>query len=106
MSQENVTHLNRNFGKPVGGFDSGSTAPKKKFTAVGHDKQLEEAQFGKLPVHVRMISGEFVRGIIVRRDRYTITVRHVTGSNDGLDEIIYKHAIEGVLIERKDVTIQ
>ena len=47
-------------------------------------------------------SGIVVKGIITRRDKYTVTLQHeATGDNaeQGDQEIFYKHAIESVLIK-------
>ena len=70
-------------------------APKKKFVAKGHDAQLQEAQQSGSPVTILLnnIDGELF-GSIIRRDRYTITVRHTqVGDTTTTDSIIYKHAI-------------
>jgi RNA chaperone Hfq len=66
--------------------------PGKKFTAKGHDKQLEDYQYNKLPVQINLISGSLITGAVARRDKYTITIR----DKHGVDEIVYKHAIESI----------
>lgn len=77
---------------------------KKKFVAKGHDSQLQDAQYGKNRVRITLTSGSVINGTISRRDKFTITLRHenteANASNGiaNLDEIIYKHAIEGVLV--------
>jgi sRNA-binding regulator protein Hfq len=77
---------------------------KKKFVAKGHDSQLQDAQYGKNRVRITLMSGSTINGTISRRDKFTITLRHehnernVDSGVAGLDEIIYKHAIEGVLV--------
>lgn len=103
----NVTHLSSSF--PSSGFRKPFVAPAtrteteqphRKFVAKGHDSQLQDAQSNKLPVAMTLMSGMTVRGTIVRRDKYTITLRYSSGTCEGMDEIYYKHAIESVLIER------
>jgi sRNA-binding regulator protein Hfq len=113
----NVTHLSRveraapaegRFGggrygnaeaRPAAPFQS-RDGEKKKFVAKGHDSQLQDAQFGKNKVRLSLLGGGTVRGTISRRDKFTITLRHEQGDTEvsGLDEIFYKHAIEGVLV--------
>lgn len=73
----------------------------RKFVAKGHDSQLQEAQNNKFPVTLTLMSQLIVSGIILKRDKYTITVRYTAGLNSGMDEIYYKHAIESVLIDRR-----
>ena len=112
----NVTHLNGNF--PSSGlrkplerqFTTPSARvegeqPHRKFVAKGHDSQLQDAQSNKHSVAMTLMSGMTVRGIIVRRDKYTITLRYSSGTCEGMDEIYYKHAIESVLIERSVVSL-
>lgn len=72
----------------------------RKFVAKGHDAQLQEAQYGKLETVLTVMSGTAFTGLVVRRDKFTITLRHTVGASIGQDEIFYKHAIEGVLINR------
>lgn len=107
MNQDNVSHLNRDprftgglTPRPPFGRDTGQ-APRK-FVAKGHDAQLQDAQMGRLPTTLTLVSGAVFTGIITKRDKYTITLRHESGSAAGMDEIFYKHAIEGVLIDRRD----
>lgn len=94
----------------MGGFSARPQA--KKFVAKGHDAQLEKAQYGRLPVTISLISGSVYVGTIVKRDKFTITLRHDAASTvspddsriaswAGQDEIFYKHAIEGVLIKQE-----
>ena len=74
----------------------------RKFVAKGHDSQLQEAQHNKFPVEVLTINGEeIIRGVISRRDKYTITVKLESGRDAGKDLIIYKHAIESILVNRE-----
>jgi sRNA-binding regulator protein Hfq len=81
------------------------SAPKKKFVAKGHDAQLQEAQFNELPVTIVPIGDpdNAYTGFIVRRDKYTITVRN---PQSGVESIVYKHAIEAVQIERPTTKVQ
>lgn len=107
----NVTHLSSGFPssgvrKPLERQFTPSSArseteqPHRKFVAKGHDSQLQDAQSNKLPVAITLMGGMTVRGVIARRDKYTITLRYSSGTCEGMDEIYYKHAIESVLIER------
>lgn len=83
------------------GYGNADSAPRKKFVAKGHDSQLQEAQHNKFPVEVNMLDGGVVRGTVSRRDKYTITVNMTAGGpNQGKDLMIFKHAIESVLIDR------
>lgn len=114
----NVTHLNRD-PKTLFGASSKvdsprndnnghfthrlpSPAPKRPFVAKGHDAQLMEAQHDGLQTTIVTVSGGEYVGIIVKRDKFTITLRHDNGAHAeaGQDEIFYKHAIEGVRIRR------
>ena len=82
-------------------------APRKKFVAKGHDNQLQDAQHNKFPVEVTMIGdGGVVRGTVSRRDKYTITVNLTAGTNVGKDLMIFKHAIESVMIDRTQTPSQ
>jgi sRNA-binding regulator protein Hfq len=78
-------------------------AKKQPFVAKGHDAQLMDAQNNVTPTTISLISGGSYEGIIVKRDKYTITLRHAEGLGleAGQDEIFYKHAIEGVRIRRE-----
>ncbi len=79
-----------------------SEASRKRFVAKGHDAQLQDAQMNGLLVQITCVSGIVVKGIITRRDKYTVTLQHeATGDNaeQGDQEIFYKHAIESVLIK-------
>lgn len=85
--------------------DSAGADPlRKRFSAKGHDGQLQEAQYAKLPVTVLTMRDVSYRGTIVRRDRYTITLKASgigTRTDCGNAEVIlYKHAIESILIDR------
>lgn len=70
--------------------------PNEKFQAKGHDKQLQDAQYGDATVEVETISGTFYSGKLVRRDRYTVTLKSATGR----ERIIFKHAIECITVLR------
>lgn len=113
MNQSNVSHL-PNVRAYVSGAQprprphpdfqaAASEAPRKRFVAKGHDAQLQDAQMNGLLVQITCVSGIVVKGIITRRDKYTVTLQHeVTGDNaeQGDQEIFYKHAIESVLIKK------
>lgn len=82
------------------------SAPRKKFVAKGHDSQLQDAQFGKFPVEITTINDAAIfRGTISRRDKWTITLAISSGPDAGCEVIIYKSAIETVLI-RKPATVE
>lgn len=99
MTAPNVTHLNRD-AKTYYTASNATTAPApRKFVAKGHDAQLQGAQINHTPTVITLISGEKARGIIVKRDKYTITLRYSEGTRAGMEEIFYKSAIESVLIE-------
>lgn len=115
-SQSNVSHLNRDprIAPGTQRFEAHATArpsfdtPRKApFVAKGHDAQLMEAQQNRLPTQLTLMSGVSFGGIITRRDKFTVTLRHdeVDGSaqRSGMDEIFYKHAIESVLIDRSSL---
>jgi sRNA-binding regulator protein Hfq len=78
-------------------------APKSKFVAKGHDAQLQDAQYGKFPVRVRLASGDQYWAQVVKRDKFTITFKCLKGEEAGLEEIVYKHAIESLLLDRDSV---
>lgn len=92
MQSPNVHHLSSAF--------SSNGGQGKKFVAKGHDSQLQDAQYGKLPTTITTLRGDTVRGTVVKRDKYTITLRLAEGSMAGQDEIFYKHAIESVMVQR------
>jgi len=117
MNQDNVSHLNRDVRiapgakaasserniatlpyRPRPAYTPPSDGDRKKFIAKGHDSQLQDAQINKTLTVITLLCGEVARGSILRRDKYTITLRHSDGVNAGRDEIFYKHAIQGVLI--------
>ena len=80
-----------------------SDAPRKRFVAKGHDAQLQDAQMNGLPVRITCLSGIMVKGLIIRRDKYTVTLQHEAtcdSAEQGDQEIFYKHAIESVLIKK------
>jgi sRNA-binding regulator protein Hfq len=113
VNQTNVTHLNRDPRSYGADTRPASVTPrppfnhgdKPKFVAKGHDAQLQDAQINKHPTTLTLMSGDKCTGVVVKRDKYTITIRHTTGENAGFDEIFYKHAIEGVLIKRESGTV-
>lgn len=107
--QNNVSHLNRDVRRehgstseahrPQRSFTPQPAAPRK-FIAKGHDAQLMDAQMGKFPTKIRLSGGSIVDGIITKRDKFTITLKHTSGDFIDQDEIFYKHAIESVMITR------
>lgn len=86
---------------------SGSTANQdkpaiKKYTAKGHDAQLQNAMYSKSQVRLQLLGKEkSVIGVIVRRDKFTITLQHSLGEFINMEEIFYKHAIESVLVHQE-----
>jgi sRNA-binding regulator protein Hfq len=82
-----------------GGRDRIQAGPiaRPKFVAKGHDRQLEEAQFGKFFTTILpMGNDEAYLGKIIRRDKYTVTIM----SEQGVESMVYKHAIESICIDR------
>lgn len=77
---------------------------KAKFVAKGHDVQLQDAQYNNIPVKVELISDlPSIEGNVVRRDKYTITVREFDCLNEVL---IYKHAIATIVLKRHTAPVQ
>lgn len=72
--------------------------PRKKFVAKGHDSQLQQAQFSKALVEITTMGEVLIKGTISRRDKFTVTLRLNKGVDAGKELIIYKHAIESILI--------
>lgn len=103
-NQSNVTHLSaaeRTVARPVPRRTHDAYQPRpaeviapKRFVAKGHDSQLQQAQYEKTPVLVISQGGMEYTGVIVRRDRYTVTLTLSSGLNAGRQAIVYKHAIE------------
>jgi sRNA-binding regulator protein Hfq len=74
-----------------------------KYVAKGHDAQLQHAMYNKSPVKLHLLGMggiHSVSGVITRRDKFTITLSHMTGDCYGMEEIFYKHAISSVLIDK------
>jgi sRNA-binding regulator protein Hfq len=71
---------------------------KPKFEAKGHDKALLNAETKKLKTLITTVGGEIDSGIIVRRDRYTVTL--ATDNAPGKEIIYFKHALESISIEK------
>lgn len=91
------------------GYSTANEKPSKpaskdgKYVAKGHDAQLQQAMYSKSPVKLHLFgmgAPYSATGLITRRDKFTITLAHITGDNYGLEEIFYKHAISSVLIEK------
>jgi sRNA-binding regulator protein Hfq len=90
-------HANRDYGsQPQQRQYTPRPNDKGEFKAKGHDKQLQDAQYGDATVEVESISGTFYSGKLVRRDRYTVTLKSATGR----ERIIFKHAIECITVLR------
>lgn len=117
MNQSNVSHLSSFDRQPSSSYrprqrsdsrpESSGTDGRKKFTAKGHDSQLQDAQYAKHPVTIITMGDITYQGTISRRDKYTITLLiDRVGSNTehaGKDVIIYKHAIKSVMVTGKAV---
>lgn len=82
---------------PPGTFNGGE---RKKFVAKGHDAQLQDAQYNKTPAVITTLDGAAIHGTISRRDKWTITVLLSKGTDAGQELIVYKHAIESVLLSK------
>jgi sRNA-binding regulator protein Hfq len=65
---------------------SRSAAPQTK----GHDSVLKAIQNRNQVLHVMKLSGEESSGLIVGRDKYTVTLKDA----QGIRRVIFKHAIE------------
>ena len=80
----------------------GETKPRddKPFKAKGHDIQLNNAESKRLDIEVVTLRGSIARGRMVRRDRYTITVRV-----GGQDRCFFKHALESFYVFPADDTL-
>jgi sRNA-binding regulator protein Hfq len=71
--------------------------PKKPHTPKGHDAILARLQQDKTEVEIGLVSGVVVQGVIVGRDKFTITVglADATEGFEGVREAtIYKSGIE------------
>lgn len=79
----------------------GQTRPFKKHTPKGHDAILAKLQESREVVSIYPLNSEEIRGRIIGRDKFTITIKPVTvedgGYRDGPHAPItfYKHGIEG-----------
>lgn len=110
FSQNNISHFNRDVrteAPKANAFERGqSSRPQehRKFVAKGHDAQLMDAQMNGLQTTIALMSGNAVTGTIVKRDKFTITLRYSAGTHAGTEEIFYKHAIESVMIVRRETT--
>lgn len=119
MNQSNVSHLSSFDRQPLSAprsrprtdsrHESSGADQRKKFVAKGHDGQLQDAQYAKHPVTIITMGDITYQGTISRRDKYTITllVDRVGSSTEhaGKDVIIYKHAIESVMVTGKPADI-
>lgn len=86
--------------RPRPNFSHSQEGGHKRFVAKGHDAQLQDAQHGKAPVVITTINDAIIRGTISRRDKWTITVLLDAPSSPGQELMVYKHAIESVLIAK------
>lgn len=62
----------------------------------GHDAALSHVQNHAQPVTITRLNGSQITGIIVRRDRFTVTMERSVGNNTVVHSIIYKHAIDTI----------
>lgn len=67
-----------------------SAPPRKEGIAKGHDAVLRALQNDGRHITIFTLSGKTLKGKVVGRDKYTVTVQDA----DGIRAIIYKHAIE------------
>jgi sRNA-binding regulator protein Hfq len=78
-----------------------ATGERPRFTAKGHDRTLQDLQHSGMAVTFRFIDdAEYDEVVVVRRDKFTITVRHTEGADAGCEEVIYKHAVRGILLPK------
>lgn len=77
-------------------------AKKKAFVAKGHDAQLKEAQNEGYFVTLTTMLGERFEGKIIRRDRYTVTLKSSANGvfTDEVATIYYKHGIISLTIRK------
>lgn len=69
----------------------GFSKAKRPFVAKGHDAILKEVQDSEGRLLVTMMSdGSAVEGVLVARDKFTITLL----TDEGRRRTLYKHAIE------------
>lgn len=68
---------------------------KNKSGAVGHEAFLKALVATGATVVVRLVGdGGEIRGVIKHADKYTLTVRHDDGGDDGMiEEVFFKHDI-------------
>lgn len=97
MNPNNISHISPSYTDMARGPD----AERKRFVAKGHDSQLQEAQYDKSPVEIVTLAGETHSGKITRRDRYTITLALESGINSGRSLMLFKHAIESVMVLKR-----
>lgn len=60
------------------------------FVAKGHDRALQHAEQDRRMLRIDTMSGYSFEGRMVRRDRYTITIR----TEEGREKCFFKHGIE------------
>lgn len=89
-------HANRDYSAQPQRQHTPRPNDKGPFQAKGHDKQLQDAQYSLSTLEIETIAGTFYSGKLVRRDRYTVTILSTTG----VERIIFKHAIESIVVVR------
>ena len=62
-------------------------------TIVLQDVYLNQARRERIPVRIKMLDGELVRGIVRGFDSFTV----ILDADTGTSEMIYKHAIASVV---------
>ena len=93
-------HANSTAGSRIpGGVHAASAPHRKPMVAKGHDAILKGMQDRSATIRIESISGVLYQGVLVNRDRYTITIRTVTGATTAGDIVtnditIYKQGIE------------
>lgn len=75
-------------------------APRKPFAKKpaapkGHEAFLKALEQAGAKIHVTLLSGDVMRGVLKHSDKYTISLR-VDNAEDGTYQVyvIFKHAIE------------
>jgi len=86
-------HANRDVTRD---FSRNQNESKPKFEAKGHDRQLQDAQYSGRQIEIETMSGVLHVGVLIRRDRYTLTLRH----SDGRVRMYFKHAIESIELDQ------
>lgn len=71
---------------------------KPRFVPKGHDRVLDDLQKSGAVCLVRRMGGEVDPGVVMKRDKFTVTIRHTEGDFAGGEEVIFKHDIAGIIV--------